>query len=161
MIRMPRIVPVTFGGCTAWLHPGSSRHGVLLCGPLNHEILPLYQSWHALAAMIAAAGFPVLRFDYDGTGDSLGSDRDPDRVGAWRASVEAAARFMREELRATSLDLVGIRLGATFAALASTELDFKRLVLIAPVISGRAYAREAQARSRLRRSRVGRSSRSA
>jgi pimeloyl-ACP methyl ester carboxylesterase len=145
-----RIVPLTFGDCTGWLHPGRSRHGVLLCGPLNHEVLPLYQSWHALAAMIAAAGLPVLRFDYHGTGDSNGGDRDRDRVAAWRASIAAAARFMREELGLTGLDLVGIRLGATFAALGSADLHPERLVLIAPVLSGRAYAREAQARSRLR-----------
>ncbi len=150
MTPMSRIVPVTFDGCTGWLHPGRGRHGVLLCGPLNHEILPLYQSWHALAAMIAAAGLPVLRFDYHGTGDSSGSDCDSGRVEAWRASIAAAARFMREELGLTSLELVGIRLGATLAALASAELEPERLVLIAPVVSGRAYAREAQARSRLR-----------
>ena len=90
------MVPVAFGDCMGWLHPAPGRHGVILCGALNHEMLPLYQSWHALAAMLAAAGLPVLGFDYHGTGDSAGCDRDPRRVEAWRDSIRAAAQFMRE-----------------------------------------------------------------
>jgi pimeloyl-ACP methyl ester carboxylesterase len=142
-----RMVPVGFDNCAGWLHPAAGRHGVLLCGAINHEILPLYQSWHALAAMISDAGFPALRFDYHGTGDSLGDDRDPCRVEAWLNSIRAAARFMREELAVETLDFVGIRLGATFAALTAAEIGVERLALVAPVGSGRSYIREARARS--------------
>jgi pimeloyl-ACP methyl ester carboxylesterase len=144
-----RMVPVGFANCAGWLHPAAGRHGVLLCGALNHEILPLHQSWHALAAMIADAGLPALRFDYHGTGDSLGDDRDPCRVEAWLNAVRAAARFMREEVAVEVLDLVGIRLGATLAALTAAEIGVERLALVAPVVSGRLYIREAQARSRM------------
>ncbi|MBV9394693.1 MAG: alpha/beta fold hydrolase [Methylobacteriaceae bacterium] len=111
--------------------------------------MPLYQSWHALAAMIAAAGLSVLRFDYHGTGDSLGDDREPGRVEAWRQSIRAAAQFMREECGFETLDLVGIRLGATLASLSAAEIRVERLVAIAPVANGRTYIREAQARSRM------------
>jgi pimeloyl-ACP methyl ester carboxylesterase len=142
-----RMVPVSFDNCAGWLHPAAGRHGVILCGALNHEILPLYQSWHALAAMIADAGLPALRFDYHGTGDSLGDDRDPCRVETWLDSIRAAARFMREELAVETLDIVGIRLGATFAALTAAGIGVERLALVAPIVSGRGYIREARARS--------------
>jgi pimeloyl-ACP methyl ester carboxylesterase len=142
-----RMVPVSFDHCVGWLHPAAGRHGVLLCGALNHEILPLYQSWQTLAAMVAAAGLPTLRFDYHGTGDSLGGDSDPHRLEAWLNSIRAAARFMREEAGVETLDLVGIRLGATLAVLTADEVGVERLALIAPVVSGRLYIREAQARS--------------
>ncbi|MEA3089531.1 MAG: hypothetical protein QOJ04_873 [Caballeronia sp.] len=145
----PRIVPVTFGDCAGWLHPAAGKRAVILCGALNHEILPLYQSWHVLAGMIAEAGLPVLRFDYHGTGDSLGDDRDPSRVEAWLNSIEAAARFMREEAGIETLDVVGIRLGATLAALSAKRLGAERLALIAPVLSGRTYLREAKVRSNM------------
>lgn len=145
----PRMVPVTFGACTGWLHPAAGKHGVLLCGAPNHEILPLYQSWHALATMIADAGLPTLRFDYHGTGDSLGDDRQPGRVDAWLQSIHAAAQFLREELGFQTLDIVGIRLGARLAALTATEIGAERLVTVAPVVSGRTYIREAQARSKM------------
>jgi pimeloyl-ACP methyl ester carboxylesterase len=131
------------------LHPAAGKHGVLLCGALNHEILPFHQSWQALAAMIGDAGLPALRFDYHGTGDSLGDDREPGRVEAWLDSIKAAARFMRYELGIETLDLVGIRLGATLAALSAADIRVERLVTVAPVVSGRTYIREAQARSRL------------
>ena len=149
MLPQPRMVPVTFGACAGWLHPAAGKHGVLLCGAPNHEILPLYQSWHALAAMIATAGLPALRFDYHGTGDSLGDDRQPGRVEAWLQSIRAAARFMRDEAGVETLDLVGIRLGATLAALAAAEIGVERLVAIAPIVSGRTYIREVQTRSRM------------
>ncbi|MBV8849417.1 MAG: alpha/beta fold hydrolase [Methylobacteriaceae bacterium] len=144
-----RMVPVTFNDFAGWLHPAAGKHGVLLCGPLNHEILPFYQSWHVLAAMIADAGLPSLRFDYHGTGDSLGHDREPRRVDAWLGSVRAAARFMRNELGMETLDLVGMRLGATLGALVAPEIGIDRLVAIAPVVSGRTYIRESQARSKM------------
>jgi pimeloyl-ACP methyl ester carboxylesterase len=143
------MVPVSFGNCAGWLHPAAGKRGVLLCGALNHEILPFYQSWQALAAMIADAGLPVLRFDYHGTGDSLGDDREPGRVEAWLDSIKAAARFMRCELGIETLDLVGIRLGATLAALSGADICVERLVAVAPVVSGRTYVREAQTRSKM------------
>jgi pimeloyl-ACP methyl ester carboxylesterase len=148
-VQPPRMVPVSFEDCVGWLHPAPGRHGVILCGALNHEMLPLYQSWHALAAMLAAAGVPVLRFDYHGTGDSLGCDRDPHRVDAWLHSIHAAARFMREQAGIETIALVGIRLGATLAALAAAEIGAERIVVLAPVISGRSYIREMQARSNM------------
>jgi pimeloyl-ACP methyl ester carboxylesterase len=149
MPLQPRMVPVTFGDCTGWLHPAGGKHGVILCGALNHEILSFYQSWYALAAMISDAGLPALRFDYQGTGDSLGDDCEAGRLQAWKLSIRAAARFMREELGIETLDLVGIRLGATLATLTAAEMGVERLVAIAPVISGRTYIREAQARSKM------------
>jgi pimeloyl-ACP methyl ester carboxylesterase len=149
MPTQPRIVPVTFNGCAGWLHPAPGKHGVLLCGALNHEILPVHQSWHALATTIANAGFSVLRFDYHGTGDSIGDDREPGRVEAWFRSIHAAAHFMREELGFETLDIIGIRLGAMLAALSAREIGVERLVTVAPVVSGRTYIREAQARSKM------------
>jgi pimeloyl-ACP methyl ester carboxylesterase len=149
MLAQPRMVPVSFADCAGWLHPAAGKHGVLLCGALNHEILPFYQSWHALAAMLADAGLPVLRFDYQGTGDSLGDDHEHGRVEAWIGSIKAAARFMRDELGIQTLDLVGIRLGATLAALSAADIGVERAVLIAPIVSGRTYIREAQARSKM------------
>jgi pimeloyl-ACP methyl ester carboxylesterase len=150
MLAQPRMVPVSFADCAGWLHPAAGKHGVLLCGALNHEILPFYQSWHALAAMLADAGLPVLRFDYQGTGDSLGDDHERGRVEAWIGSIKAAARFMRGELGIQTLDLVGIRLGATLATLSAAEIGVERLVAIAPVVAGRSYIREAQTRSKMR-----------
>src|SRR4051812_34012890 len=75
----------------AWLHRPEAGppagHGVILCPPVGHEQLHAHRSLRHLADALAAAGLPVLRFDYAGTGDSGGSDDDPDRVSAWLANV--------------------------------------------------------------------------
>jgi alpha/beta superfamily hydrolase len=88
---------------------------------------------------------PCLRFDYEGTGDSAGEDDAPDRVGHWRESIARAARHARELSGAGRLCLVGVRLGATLAALESRAVGADRLVLWNPVVKGRAHARELQA----------------
>ena len=86
-------------------------------------------------------GFGV-RFDYDGTGDSFGDDTDPDRVGAWLRSVDDAIDLARAS-GATRIVLMGVRWGAALAATAASRRDdVDALCLVAPVVSGRAYARE-------------------
>ena len=82
-------------------------------------------------------GFPVLRFDPDGTGDSAGSDEDPGRVRAWIDSLKTAVLEVQGLSGATEVSLLGLRLGAALAVLAATELGgVASLVLWAPVTSG-------------------------
>jgi alpha-beta hydrolase superfamily lysophospholipase len=96
-----------------------------------------------LAERAAVAGVPTLRFDYAGTGDSVGNDFDPDRLGAWVASIQAAADTLREKTGVTRLCLLGTRLGATLAALAiEARSDVVALIAIAPVVNGKSYVRE-------------------
>jgi pimeloyl-ACP methyl ester carboxylesterase len=91
-------------------------------------------------------GFPVLRFDPDGTGDSAGSDADPGRLRAWIDSVKAAVLEVEGLSGATEVTLFGLRLGAALAVLAATELGgVASLVLWAPVTSGLSYIRELRA----------------
>jgi alpha-beta hydrolase superfamily lysophospholipase len=97
-----------------------------------------------LAQQLVAEGLAVLRFDYDGTGDSAGDDLDDARVEAWQSSIVAAVEFLR--LRGhTWIGAVGLRLGATL--LAETlrgDLTTSAAVLWDPCISGRNFLREQQ-----------------
>jgi pimeloyl-ACP methyl ester carboxylesterase len=120
--------------------------GVVLCNPLGYEGMCAYRTYRHLATRLATAGFDVLRFDYLGTGDSSGRDDEPSRVRAWLDSILAAVDELRAIGGVHTVDLFGVRLGATLAALAAEERrDIRCLVLWAPFISGRAYAREARA----------------
>jgi dienelactone hydrolase len=83
----------------------------------------------------------VLHIDYDGTGDSAGSDRDPGRAEAWQGSVRAAVDLLRRG-GARKVCVVGMRLGATVAACASEGCGLDALVLWDPCDSGRSYLRE-------------------
>lgn len=137
--------------CFGWWHRAEGRArraGVVLCRPLGYEALCTYQTYGALAATLARSGFDVLRFDYQGTGDSAGSDADPDRVGAWVASIVAAARELRRISGVDTLSLFGVRMGATLAVEAARQLGgVHGLVLWAPCATGRAFVRELRAAS--------------
>lgn len=137
--------------CLRWLHQPAEEvpqrdTGVVICNPFGYEALSAHRSIRHVAAEAAARGFPALRFDYDGTGDSAGDDLDGDRWAAWRASVLAAVRELRERTGVRCVCLIGIRLGASIAAAASLESDdVAGLVLIAPIASGRPWLRELRA----------------
>jgi pimeloyl-ACP methyl ester carboxylesterase len=120
--------------------------GVVLCNPLGYEAMCAHRTYRHLAKRLASAGFHVLRFDYHGTGDSSGRSDEPNRLRAWLDSIRAAVDELRAIAGVTGIDLFGVRLGATLAALAAGECrDIRGLVLWAPFVSGRAYVRELRA----------------
>ncbi|MGC1456732.1 MAG: alpha/beta fold hydrolase [Steroidobacteraceae bacterium] len=138
--------PFYINDCLCWLHPGSSQRGVVLCSPIGLEDLVMHRFLRRLACNIAEAGMPALRFDYRGTGDSAGSETDPDTVQAWLANVRKAVKWLREEAAVTQVILVGFRAGGLLAAHVAAQLgDIAALVLVGPVVSGSAYVREARA----------------
>jgi pimeloyl-ACP methyl ester carboxylesterase len=125
--------------------------GVVLCNPFGYEAMCAHRTYRHLAERLAAAGFDVLRFDYQGTGDSSGRSDEPNRVRAWLESIGAAVDELRAIAGVTSIDLFGVRLGATLAALVAAERkDIGALALWAPILSGRSYVRELRAREMLK-----------
>lgn len=84
----------------------------------------------------------TIRLDYHGTGESLGSDRDPGRPAAWIASVHHAIDALESVPGVTSVSLVGMRMGATLAAAAAEHRSVESLVLWEPCLGGAAYTRE-------------------
>jgi alpha-beta hydrolase superfamily lysophospholipase len=135
--------------CFGWHHAASQPArgvGVVLCRPIGYEAVCSYPTYKRLAENLAAAGFDVLRFDYHGTGDSAGSDLDPDRVHAWIDSTVCAASELQRLSGVSRLALFGVRLGATLAAQAAARLGgVESLVMWAPCVTGRAFARELRA----------------
>lgn len=132
----------------AWQHklPNTLTHGIVMCAPLGYEQVHAHRNWRYLADALAGAGFRVLRFDYHGTGDSAGSDEDPERVTTWTANVRDALAYLRSS-GCTKISLLGLRLGATLAAQVATLEEIDSLLLWAPVVHGRHYVREQKALS--------------
>lgn len=144
--------PVAFDGCFGFLRPGRLRRGVVLCPAFGLEALTARRAWGDLADRLAAAGLPTLSFDWPGTGDSLGDDRDPDRPAAWRAGLEAAIDTLVAETGVEEIAIVGLRLGATMAVeVARHRPEIVTFVAAAPVVSGRVFVREQKSLSRLLR----------
>jgi len=131
-----------------WLHGVArpARLGLVVCSPFGYEAVCAHRALRHFAAAAAQVGVPALRFDYDGTGDSAGDDRDPDRVGAWIRSIGHAADALRRTSGVERVCLLGVRLGALLAAQAALGRDdYEGLIAVAPVTSGKAYARELKA----------------
>lgn len=146
-------LPVVFDAagswCFGWLHRAQAPErgqGVVLCRPLGYEAMCTYQTYAVLAETLTRRGFDVLRFDYQGTGDSAGGDADPDRVDAWLSSITAAAAELRRLSGVQRLSLFGVRMGAALAVQAARQMgDVESLVLWAPCVTGRAFVRELRA----------------
>lgn len=131
-----------------WLHRASapSPLGLVVCNPFGFEAICAHRSLRELAAAAAEAGVPAIRFDYDGTGDSAGDDRDPARLEAWVASVGHAIAELRRQTGVAEVVLAGVRLGALVATLAAVERDdVAGIVAIAPVVAGKTHLRELRA----------------
>ena len=132
-----------------WYHParkrdigGSRQCGVVLCPPFGHEYMVSYLSYKHLANTLAKAGFDVLFFDYNNSGDSANAEGD--RVAVWQANIRAAASQLRQLAGIDQICLFGLRLGALLAASVASDVQASALILFAPAVSGRAYCRELQ-----------------
>ena len=87
--------PVVFDGPTGptpgWWHAvvAPTRQVVVLCAPWGDEDIGAYRGLRNLAMTLADAGWPVLRFDLPGQGDSfdgpLASDAQLDAWPLWLA----------------------------------------------------------------------------
>lgn len=130
----------------AWLHSLDGRrnrdHGVVIVPPIGFEQLHAHRSLRHLADELARVNIPALRFDWHGTGDSSGDDTDPERLATWLANARAAVSWMKDELGCAKVSVVGLRFGATLAALALDQVEIENLVLWAPVTNGRGSVRE-------------------
>jgi alpha-beta hydrolase superfamily lysophospholipase len=146
-------LPIVFGpperSLVGWYHaPRAATRdlAVLLCSPLGYEALSAHRTYRHMAERFSAGGYASLRFDYPGTGDSAGSLETVGRVPTWIDSIKTAAEELRARSGAMHVALFGVRLGATLAALAAPEIaNVEALVLWAPIIGGRAHARELRA----------------
>lgn len=117
---------------------------VLLCYPWLAEYNMTHWAFRKLAASLARDGFPTLRFDYGGTGDSMGATETAD-VGQWAGDVVSAGKELLELSGLGRLVLVGKGLGATLACEASRALPVRDLVLWDPVVDGGDYLAELDA----------------
>jgi len=122
------------------LPAGPCRAGALLCAPLAEEKLWSHRVLVTFARELARAGYAVLRFDFRGEGDSDRTFEESSlttRVEDTRFAIDELRRHVVADAPVT---LLGLRLGASVAALAADGRDdVERLVLWDPVTNGADY----------------------
>lgn len=126
-------------------HPrmGVDRNeAVVLCNPFGQEYMRAHKSVRRLAINLAALGYCVLRFDYRGTGDSAG-DLQGVTADHWLEDIGHAVQEVMDMAAVGRVALVGLRLGALFAARAAVDFSgVSRVVLWDPVTSGARYVED-------------------
>lgn len=116
--------------------------------PFGEEKLWSHRVFVSCARALAERGYAVLRFDYFGAGDSSGMSGDTS-LASHRADLQAAIRTLEQRLPTVQrIGLIGLRLGASFAAslleagAESPRLRSAPLVLWDPILDGDAYFQE-------------------
>lgn len=144
------MVPFYFGppdrpvfGCYHEPRSGHGRRcGVILCPPWGHEYIYAHRAYRQLAVRLAQTGFPVLRFDYHGSGDS-GGDDEPGGILPHLSDIATSVCEMRKRSGLAEVCLMGLRLGGTLSLMSGAERgDVAALVLWDPVVDGRSYLQE-------------------
>lgn len=123
--------------------PGRSAAGparsVLLCYPVGPEYMRAHRAFRQLNNLLNRAGMNVLRFDYSCTGDSAGEGSEA-TLEEWLADIHLAIDELKDNSMVDRVDVLGLRWGATLAALAcSDRQDVERIVLWDPIVAGRPY----------------------
>lgn len=115
------------------------RVAFVFCHPFAEEKKSSHRALVELARKLAAHGFGALRFDLFGCGDSEG-DLGEATISGWLKDIQCARDFMAEALPGRPTGLLGLRLGATLAAIsAADDATIEDLVLIEPIIEGKTY----------------------
>jgi pimeloyl-ACP methyl ester carboxylesterase len=113
---------------------------MVLCNAFGQEAVRAHRLMRVLAERLVRQGHPVLRFDYFGTGDSMGDDGDGD-LANWAGDVLQADAELRRLSGVQPTVWIGMRLGATIALQAAQQAPahLRRLILWDTVLDGQAY----------------------
>jgi uncharacterized protein len=119
------------------------RTGVILCNSFGVEAVYSHRMYRVLADRLSRIGYDVLRFDYFATGDS-GGDCSEATLARWVDDVLTASDELLDTCDVRRMAWIGLRLGATTAALAAARgpAALSDLILWEPVVDGAAYLEE-------------------
>lgn len=120
-----------------------NRQGFVFCHPFAEEKLWAHRVFVNYARILCDAGYTVLRFDFMGHGDSSGRFEES-TVESRLADIACAVRTLSTEAgRLGRIGLLGLRFGATLAALAADrDHQLKPLVLWEPIDKGAQHMKE-------------------
>jgi alpha-beta hydrolase superfamily lysophospholipase len=112
----------------------NSNRLLVICPPLFSAYTRCYAALSELALSCAEEGVHVLRFDYFGTGESMGELGDVTEK-EWERNIAASIEEGIALTGATEVILAGVRLGATLAAQISHP-NVSKKVFWDPILRG-------------------------
>jgi exosortase A-associated hydrolase 2 len=122
--------------------PDFKSPAFVFCHPFGEEKLWAHRVFVGFARELSRLGHAVLRFDCRGNGDSDAAFRDTSLQSNLH-DLGAAIDLLKARRQVDSVALLGLRLGATQAALlAEQRSDISALVLWSPITDGARYMQE-------------------
>jgi uncharacterized protein len=116
------------------------KMGFIFCNSFAEEGIISHRVLVNLARKLSNEGYACLRFNYMGEGDSDNSFEESD-IATRLSDISCVVEYLRNEIKIEKIGLLGVRLGATFAAMSCRKIsDIDRLVLISPIVNGKKYA---------------------
>jgi pimeloyl-ACP methyl ester carboxylesterase len=140
-----RAYPVAMDGIAGMYHPAKGKTAVLLISPWGFEELCSRMTYRILGEQLADLGYPCLRFDLPGTGNSAFASADVTDDDAWRKASSAAYDQLSLLSEAEDIIVVAQGVGALLAGYLAEVRRVEGLVLLAPAAQGRGYLREVAA----------------
>jgi len=113
--------------------------GIIFCHPFAEEKNQSHSVIVKTSRAFAEIGFPVLRFDMSGCGDSEGELGEV-TLSDWQKDLTSAIEHMKKDANAKNYALWGLRLGAGLAMLhAAQDSNVSFLILWEPVLDFKKY----------------------
>jgi pimeloyl-ACP methyl ester carboxylesterase len=135
--------------CYACLHHAQGRRerssSLVVVAPIGQENVRAQRALRAVADGLANEGYYTLRLDLSGTGNSEG-DETSATLSAWVDDVGRAVEWLRAQTGGPRVGLIGLRMGATIAAMFGLQRGTAHaLGLWNPIVDGRAHLEELRA----------------
>ena len=126
-------------GCT-YLPDHHQSTGIVLVPPIGRERLRCYHESANMARELASRGYPVLRFDYRGEGESSGEFSEA-TITSRLEDIATMTGELKRRAGVEQISLVGFRMGGLLAAMAAGDLGIQRLILCDPVCNPKKFAK--------------------
>lgn len=110
----------------------------IFCNPFIEEKVFSHGVYVQFARFLAGNGYTVLRFDYEGDGDSEGEYHRMDLL-QWRDDVLDMMDLVMRLFPRARINLFGLRLGAAIAAFAAQKKVVHALLFWEPIFNGEKY----------------------
>jgi exosortase A-associated hydrolase 2 len=117
------------------------RRAYVFIHPFAEEKLWSHRVYVSFARELAKQGYYVGRFDFKGHGDSDGDFVDSSLEKHF-TDIDAVINNLKTKFQVTEINLFGLRLGATLAAIYASNNNISNLILWEPIINGSRYMQE-------------------
>jgi len=122
---------------------------VVLYDAFGEEKKSAFRVMVRLARASVARGLVAVRFDFSGTGESVG-DHANATWEDWNAEAAGVATWARQQVPGNAWSAVGVRLGAFPAIHAASQAGAAAVSLVEPVLSGEECLRDLDRRQRIK-----------